>query len=88
MNDNFNIPKLNPADQTIIDSYTLQINDLEKYRLDYVSELGNSTLDKIKREVAEEVISGYIQHLSDSRDEAVVRLLEKYPEQSPAMTIC
>ena len=86
MNDErYQIPKLSPEDQAIIDAYNEQIAVADQYRLDYITDLGDTTLEKIKKEIAEEIFSGLMYQMVKKLDDKVTETLNRNPEEKPEL---
>ena len=88
MNEEYKFDFISAEDQRQIDFYNEVIESAEKYRIDYVTDLGSGTLDKIRQEIAEEILDGFAEKLRSDRDELVVSILAKYPaEKKPDMKV-
>ena len=84
----YNYDGLKPEDQKLIDVYDMAVQDAlnKDFIIDDMMGLGmdpeeDSTVDKIRREVAEEVFEKIEQYLSIQRLELIVSIMDRYPEE-------
>lgn len=84
----YNYEALKPEDQKLLDIYDLATEDAlnRGFIIDDVMELSldpeeDTTIDRIRREVAEEVFEHLEQHLTVQRLELIVSIIDGYPEE-------
>lgn len=84
----YNYEALKPEDQKLLDIYDLAIEDAlnRGFIIDDAMELSldpeeDTTIDGIRREVAEEVFEHLEQHLTVQRLELIVSIIDGYPEE-------
>lgn len=84
----YNYEALKPEDQKLLDIYDLATEDAlnRGFIIDDAMELSldpeeDSTIDRIRREVAEEVFEHLEQHLTVQRLELIVSIIDGYPEE-------
>ena len=87
----YNYDGLKPEDQKLIDAYDMAGQDAlnKDFIIDDMMGLGmdpeeDSTINKIKREVAEEVFGHIEQCLAIQRLELIVRIMDGYSEEDTA----
>lgn len=83
----YNYEALKPEDQKQLDAYDLAVKDAlnKDFIIDDMMGLGmdpeeDSTIDKIRREVAEEVFEHIKQYLTVQRLELIVSIMDEYLE--------
>lgn len=84
----YNYEALKPEDQKLLDIYDLATEDAlnRGFIIDDAMELSldpeeDTTIDRIRREVAEEVFEHLEQHLTVQRLELIVSIIDGYPEE-------
>lgn len=84
----YNYEALKPEDQKLLDIYDLATEDAlnRGFIIDDAMELSldpeeDTTIDRIRREAAEEVFEHLEQHLTVQRLELIVSIIDGYPEE-------
>jgi len=87
----YNYENLKPEDKKLLDIYDMAVQDAlnKDFIIDDMMGLGldpeeDSTIDKIRREVTEEVFEHIEQCLGIQRLELIVSIMDGYPEEDTA----